>query len=278
MSHAAQPPKILPIVVLSVFALALTGTANLRADEEELSPELKAFVSRFNDDIKSRTPAVRLSAYKSLGELGEKGRSLRRSLCQGMLDSSQGVRVAAADSLKKIDPEMGRIALGIAIDKNINQVGAAKELREKGEPLTPLILHFANSLTPVAGSGNSFQAQEAQGKFCVCMEAAVAVGPKDPAVNKAVVAMLGNAVPRVRQCAVNQVEFLHNRKLALSAVLQLASNFREQPGTRVKAVQVVPLLVDENSKEKARKAIEALRFDEHAAVRDAVDTALKKLN
>lgn len=265
--------RIMP-TVLAGLALLLGRAAG--ADEDP--PEVRAIASKLKDDLKSKTAGVRASAYKAMGELGDKGRSLRRTMCEGMLDKNDAVKTAAADALKQVDPDMAKLALGIYINRDIRAVAEAGDLGEKGEPLTPLVFALATSYSPMASApGLTFEQREARRHLIICVNALVAIAPADLAVNKAVITMLSNPVPDLRAGAVGKVTLLKNRKAALPALLNLAASPAEPVPTRVTALTSVPDCVDENTREAARKRVEALRFDQQPLVRDAVDNVLKKL-
>ncbi len=87
--------------VVLVCGLAFALPTQARTAEDELPPETKALITKLKDEMKSKTVKIRVSAYTAMGELGEKAKSERRTLCMGMLDGNPLVQTAAADALKK---------------------------------------------------------------------------------------------------------------------------------------------------------------------------------
>jgi len=83
--------------------------------------------------------------------------------------------------------------------------------------------------------------------------------------------MLSNASPTLCSFALSQVPRIRDKKLALPKVLAFAVNSEDRPT----AIRMVPSLVDEVTKEASQKIIEAMRYDNSPAVREAATEALK---
>lgn len=254
----------------------VAGVASAAADE--LAPETKALIAKFREDMKSKTVSTRVAAYKGMGELGDKAQSQRRALCEGMLDPNLKVRVAAADALKMVDSKMHKLALGVVIDKDNRDIIDIGQLGAAGEPLAPLVLSYATSIVPVASSNlETDRCVEARRALFVCISTLVAIAPEDDKVNKAVIVMLGNMNPKLRAHALKHVAPLRNRKQALGGVLALARSMTEPASVRVLAVNLLPLLVDENTGPPTKKALDKLRFDNSEGVREAVAKTLETI-
>lgn len=269
---------LLRLVVLSTATSCLLGFSLPQARSDDPTPETKALIAKLREDMKSKTVATRVAAYKSVGELGEKGKSQRRALCEGMLDANPKVRTAAADSLKQIDEPMYKLALGVVIDKDTKDVVAIGKLGTAGEPLTPILLNYATSVVPVASMKVlSLEAQRARATLYACISSLVAIAPEDEGVNKAVVAMLGNPHPDLRAHALKHIAALKNKKQALKGVLALAGSSVDESAVRAAAVTLLPQLVDENTGPPTKKALETLRFDTSEAVREAVAKSIEAI-
>ncbi|AMV25793.1 HEAT repeat protein [Gemmata sp. SH-PL17] len=267
-------PRITTRALLALGTLGSFLLAPVRA-EDDLTPETKALIAKLREDTKSKTIATRTSAYKALGELGEKAKGHRRILCEGMLDSNTSVRTAAADALKKVDEPIYKLALGIVIDKRDEHFRAAAKLGAHAEPLAPLILAHATALVPVASKEpGTIENGKARTSVCAAVGALAAIAPDDQRVNQAVIAMLGNPSVTLRECALGHVAPLKNKKLALKGVLTIAGAMTEGPVVRARAVALVPLLVDENTAPATKKTLTGLRFDTEGLVREAVAKAL----
>lgn len=268
--------------ITSGFAvLALATAAPGRQPADDLSPETKALVTKLKEDVRNRSAATRTAGYKSMGDLGKYGHVVRRTLCEGMLDPIIGVRTAAADALKQIDEPLYKDATVIYIEKDVDRVEMVARQRGQAEPLVPLIMPMVVKLGPAASLPNPqpcpFERfQLAHVSLARCVRTLVAIAPDDELVNKTVLTMLTNAKEENRAVAVDLVEPLKNRKLAVTPLIALAGSLRELEGTRAKAILLLPVVADENTRAKARKAAEAVRFDEKRLVREAAEAALKQ--
>ena len=254
------------------YVLSSLATPALAKDE---SPEVKALISKFKDDAKSKTSATRASAYKAIGELGSEGKNVRRSVSEGMLDPTAKVRIAAADALKKIDENIYNLATAIVINKDVYKIQEVRAMADEGEPLTSLILNYASTVAPTASllaiGPRNFEARR---DMTICIETLTAIAPDDLEVNKAVVNMLKNPNPEMRSLAVNNVKLIKNRKLALSNLLWIAQS-TDAAAVRVKAITLVIEVMDENTSPPALKIIEGLRFDREVTVREVVEKVLQ---
>ncbi len=244
---------------------------------DDLPLATKALISKLLDDSKSKLPSVRASAYKSIGELGENGKSLRRQLCNGMLDTNIPVRQAAADSLNKIDPKMNKFALAVFIDRDWEQIRIVGEMKGEAEPLVSLINAVAASRMPIA-LGQTPDTKFAISNVRTCIDAMAKIAPEDAVANNAVIAMLTNTRPDLRACGVNNLAAMKNRKLALPTILKIAKTAGEFDSTRIQAIALTPILVDENTKVATRKVVDSLRFDASPGERHAVEVAVNALD
>lgn len=269
---------LLRVVVLSAATSCLLGFSSQQARSDDPTPETKALIAKLREDMKSKTVATRVAAYKSMGELGEKAKSQRRALCEGMLDTNPKVRTAAADSLKQIDEPMYKLALGIVIDRDDKDIRATGKLGAAGEPLTPIILSYATSVVPTASVKSfAFQHERARDVLRICIDTLVSIAPEDEGVNKAVLALLGNPHPDLRAHALKHIAALKNKKQALKGVLTIAGSSTDEPAVRAAAVTLLPQLVDENTGPPTKKALETLRFDTSEAVREAVAKSIEAI-
>jgi hypothetical protein len=263
--------------------ILLTGPAG--RGQEVVPPETRAIISKLKDEAKSKSAATRASAYKSMGELGPSGFALRRALCDGMLDAALSVRTAAADALKKVDEPLYKDATAVYIDKDVARVARVAAQQGRAEPLVPLILPMVQQFNPAASQSilsstpadQSLAIRRARANLATCMRTLVAIAPDDEVVNKAVISMLANAQPDNRAVAVELVGRVKNRKLALPILMAMAGSQREPEETRAKAVSLLPVVSDENTRPAARKAAEAVRLDSSRAVREAAEAALRRL-
>ncbi|MBN9518510.1 hypothetical protein J0H58_08325 [bacterium] len=268
-----------PVLVVSLFV-----AAPLRG-QDDLPPETKAVISKLKDEAKNKSASTRASAYKSMGELGTSGASLRRALCDGMLDPAVTVRTAAADALKKIDAPLYKSAMAIYIDKDMQAVAKAANSGSRAEPLVPLILPIVAQFSPMASQPITASTRQeqlaainlARANLETSLRTLVAIAPDDELVNKGVISMLTNTQAGNRAVAVDLVGRVKNRKLALPTLVALAGNAREPDATRVKAVLLLPEVCDENTRPRARRTVEAVRLDSSRTVREAAETALRRL-
>jgi hypothetical protein len=93
---------------------------------------------------KDATPE-RCKAAEELGKLKQDAWDARRDLCATMLEakgSNQKVYHAVYDALLSIDPRIHSLAKAI-VDNHILEVAEIKKLGKGAEPLTPLVMRFA---------------------------------------------------------------------------------------------------------------------------------------
>jgi hypothetical protein len=272
--------------VKASILLMLLFVASIKADEP--TPEVKVIIARFQDEVKSESERSRVSAYTTVGELGEKGKSIRRQLCQGMLDKSTAVKTAAADALKKVDATIYKMALAIEINQDEKTIDSARDMKQEAEPLTPLLLKLAvqnatlgSQVEPIVSSDLTREAgvaiRLARQKMIRCINALSQMAPDDSGVNKAIIQMLSNPIEELRTTALDNIDPLKNKKLALSKVVFIANDHKNGVSLRAKAVTKVPDLIDNNTSTNAKKALEKLRFDAQPEVRAAVEDALKRI-
>ena len=265
-------------MLLVGLAIATIFSRESRSADDDLTAEVKVLIAKFKEDLKSKTPATRASAYKTIAELGDKAKSERRTMCEGLMDVAPIVRTAAADCLKKVDENTYKLAMAVMIDKDIETILDMKKLGTAAAPIAPILLKFAGDHSPVASRQDATSTVQASRRMLTaCVNTLVAIAPEDVMVNQAVIRMLGNPVPELRDVAVGNVSALKNKKLALTGLLTVAGNPQDFAGTRVKALSIIPDLVDENTSAPSKKALEKIRFDDVRAVREAVEDAMKKI-
>jgi serine/threonine protein kinase len=252
-----------------------------------LTAEAEAAIAKALVDVKSKKAADREAGYTALGDLGAEAWGQRRTICEGMLDPRPAVQMAAATALRKVDDRLYPIAVAVMI--NGPQVVSAdttqtyaKVLREQlevatrmgqdAEAVTPLVMNLA-----IAISANEKLTALHIMALQDCVTTLVQIAPSDPGVNKSVIAMLGNPNDALRSLAVNSVPLLSNRAAALPGVLVIAGNPGLGGTFRIEAIKVIPDLVSPTTAANARKALESLRFDKDAGVRNAVDAVVRRL-
>src|SRR5262245_21640078 len=241
--------------VLACLLSAAIGISSANGQPAQADdPTIKALLSRLQDDTKpQKTAIVRAAAYKSMGELGDKGMSARRLLCQGMLDPNKNVAATAADSLKKIDEKMYKLATGIFINGDVGSVKEAGKMKAAAEPLTPLVMAYAMRVSPLANKRTSVEGGDltdpsiessasANEKdrtilshrqiLIACARTLAAIAPEDDQVNAAILNMLTSLVPSLRETALEVLTRLKSKKLALSRVLNIATNGKERATNR----------------------------------------------
>jgi hypothetical protein len=207
-----------------------------------------------------------------------------------MLDNSIGASRAAADALKKIDPEIAELAVAIRINRDLKAVETAGLLGEGGEPLVPLILPLAKQYA----AGLEFNDKTLPGLEITIVSLAK-IGSQDREVSTLVSQMIvfpgflpGKTVPprakanffnpevvKVRRAAIISIRLMKRSKQSLRQLLSVVSTDAEN--NRVEAVQSLVHICDENNDDVITKALEGLRYDKSPQVRKAVDNALESL-
>ncbi|MDB5312352.1 MAG: repeat protein [Gemmataceae bacterium] len=272
------------LILIGFCGLSYLIPTPTRAADDDLPAETKALVARLKEDLKSKTPSTRAGAYTAMGELGTKARSLRRTLCEGMMDKAPVAKTAAADALKKVDDEIYRMATALLINRDFKQMPLAQKMNSGAEPVAPIILKLAESLSPTASLstvgvdvGTRVKIEQSRDELVSCVGTLALIAPEDEQVNKAIIKMLANPIPELRATALSQVPAIKNRKLALTGVLLIAGSQANTPLVRAQAIRLAPVLVDVNTTPNARKVIESLRFDQAEMVRNAVSEVMEKL-
>jgi hypothetical protein len=264
--------------VVGSFILSSSVARNASAADDDMPAELKVLLSKFREDIKSKTPATRATAFKTIAELGPKAKSERRAMCAAFNDIAPIVRNAAADCLKQVDEPMYKTALAIAINKDLDTVQKVRDGGKSNAPLVPILLKLANDNAQTASSPDGGdRINRARDMLTACVRSLVALDPEDAAVNQAVITMLSNPIARLRAAALDEVDDLKNKKLALRSVMAIIGGKRDAGAVRAKAVRLVPQLTDENTLAATKKTLEGFRFDDDRGVREAVEATLKAL-
>jgi hypothetical protein len=223
------------------------------------------------DNLKSKVANDRIRAAKALGELGPKANPAKHALCAAMVDTETKVREAAADALKSVDPDLQKLAVAIAVNSDFKAIETAGKLKEEGESLTPLILALAKRLSAKTILPTDNQAQA----LGVTIRALAGIAPDDTDVNKLIIATLTNTNDHVRGVAIDVVLDLKNKKQAVKSLILIAKT--DNAPFRVKAIDKLVVLVEEDNEGAIAKAINAMRFDKSPEVRQAVEQAMEKL-
>lgn len=118
-----------------------TAKPKPRTEEEGLSPELQAVVSR----LKRGTTEERLKAAAELAEMGEKAQPATRALCEVAMSPSQKVAHATLEALEKVNPEIHKPVFILIVDekadKHLEALHKLSLLGEQGKPATTVVLH-----------------------------------------------------------------------------------------------------------------------------------------
>jgi hypothetical protein len=244
---------------------------------QDPAPETKALISRLVDESKSKSVSVRVSAFKSMGELRDRGASVRRRVVEGMLDPDVKVRREAADALAKIDPAMHKLAISIQLERSQQALAAARNRGEESDPLIPLIRVMASSYVPELSKGLPDSRQIARKNLVACIESLAIIGKSDPVVSDTIMSLLANSTKDSELCgvAMQNVVKLKSKRLAAPTIFAIAEGKR--PGPQMLAVKLLPEIVDENNVERAQKLCASLRFDPSPTVRATADQTLVEL-
>lgn len=241
---------------------------------EETSPAVKAILRTNAIALHSRRAEDRIQAAQVLGGLGEDGKPARRLLCAAMLDPVAAVRVAAADSLKNLDPKMHYLAVKLASEEVRNSsdsrrivdfLNKVQKLEDDGEPLAPLVAFVVN----FAVSAGDYRL------FTTALTALSHIGQKDLASYRVIASALTNRDALIRAIALRGLPRMKHGKLAVPRILVLLQ--MDAPANRIAAIETLTALVDDSTEEIIAAAIAAQRYHQNEAVRRAVESALNKL-
>jgi HEAT repeat protein len=267
---------------LSVLCLCLPLTlhaddapANKKPDvrlvvPEETRPEIKAIIKANASALASKRASERMKAAEVLGELAEEGRPVRRLLCRAMLDPVPGVRVAAADALRNIDPKIQKLAVSFVSDppRLTNLLARIQAMEDEARLLTPLVAYSARQHASGAVSDS---------KGTLSQELAVLshIARKDHAVCKQITSALGSKDRWVRKSAMVALTRMKHGKQAVLRIMRLLSV--DTPDNRITAIEVLTALADRTTEETVLAAAFKQRYHPSEAVRQAVDKAVREL-
>jgi HEAT repeat protein len=236
---------------------------------DETRPEVKAIIKDNVIALSSSKPSDRIKAAHVLGELGEQGKPVRRLLCRAMLDNFTGVRVAAADALKNIDPKIQYLAVSYVSEKSESIRGdllrKIEALKEDGEPLTPLVEKSAKMSAQAPHVGLLAQEITTLG----------AIAKNDLSTAKLIISALNNTDRSVRHSSLQVLGGMKHGRLATSKIMKLIKT--DYPDNRIAGIRALADLVDPSNEEIVTDAIAGQRYHEEESVRKAVEEALNKI-
>jgi hypothetical protein len=268
-----------------LFAIGLVcsflGVANAFAQnkDDDIPAEVRAKIRLHTTTLKtSKSAKDRQRAALELGELGSAASPARRDLCNAMMDSSRNVATAAADSLRKIDEGMYKLATAILLNGDMDAVKRAEQLGPSAEPLTPLILNLARKKLndPIGGPGLGGARGLNSIHFDRCLAALFVIAANDPAVNRFEIAALSPQSPGTHSIALKYVRKCTDVKQAIKPLISIANG--NDVRNQIEAISILAEIADVSNMADIRKALEKLRLTKDAKVRAAVERALEKLN
>ena len=247
------------------------------------SPETKAILKGFTTDLKSKKPEDRHKAAQAIGELGPKGKSACRPLCEAMLDGNVKVRTAAADALKKVDKDLAELAVAMYVNYSMDAVAKTGALGAAGEPLCPLVWTLASRIsttTPVTREEFAANAQ----KLIECLRVLAKIAPADPSANSMIISAISLMQTQgidkshgsdVRAVAAELIRSMKHKKQALKPLLFAAVGDTET--IRIAAIESLAGIHDADNGAIIVKTLEDMRFDTSIPVRKAAESALEAI-
>ncbi|HJT78376.1 MAG TPA: hypothetical protein VJ739_14325 [Gemmataceae bacterium] len=245
---------------------------------------IQSLLKTYMSSLRSRNFSERLKAAEGIGELGPKAKPARRALCEAMLDPNQRVRTAAADALKRVDPEMAELAISIYVNFSVEAIGKAGQLKEDGEPLTPLVLEFAKQLA-TGTRGPRDVGRGAGPPLPTCLVTLANIARQDEEANRLMIGLITFQNARyhafwgpyepVHHAAIVAVRDMKNAKRALAPLLVAARTDSET--NRLEAIRSLEAIYDENNDKAIRQVLESMRFDKSEAIRKAVEDFMQRL-
>jgi HEAT repeat protein len=230
--------------------------------EDSLNRESEQLVGPLVQDLKrQKLIDQRLKTIKAMAQLGPRGKSASRVLCDALLDPSARVRLAAADALANVNPTLHRLVIPIMVDRELETrlecVRKIGQLGVEGKPAAPVVVYFKE--------------QHQGGALAVDVLAAIA--PDDKTVTASLATWLTrDSDPYVRLAAVKALPHMQGAKDHAGAIAQA---LRGDPLDAVRAAAASAL------GELGRDADQVLRLartDPSARVREAAERALEKIH
>jgi HEAT repeat protein len=115
-------------------------------------------------EVKSKDKAARLKAMDDLAAMGPEAKEAGQALVEAMLDKTPAIATKAGDALEKIDPDVYKLVLTLAIDRDArareNAIDSLAKLGAEGKAAVPVLFvaslnvehasHALQALTKVA--------------------------------------------------------------------------------------------------------------------------------
>jgi hypothetical protein len=174
------------------------------------------------------------------------------------------------------------MAVAIYVNHKIEVVEKAGQLKEEGEPLTPLVLRLASQLSAGVRIQDRFP-----NPLTTCVVTLASIARTDEAVNKFMIGAITFNNPRygsnypfdtsesVRHAAITHIRDMKNAKQALKQLLLVCQTDSET--NRLEAIESLLSIYDENNDKAISKVLERMRFDKSESVRKAVEQAVDRL-
>lgn len=273
--------KVLSIIALASLIDNPSPQAKKKTEAPDVSlvipaetrPEIKAILNRAASDMRSADAKTRIRGAQMVGELKEEGKPIRQILCRRMLDPVPSVRVAAADALREIDPEIQRMAVDLTAARP--ETVTSRMLREvakngdAAEPLMPIIRNLAD-----LWAASNARPSTREEMLNECITTLAAISPNDITVYRYLATALDNPDVDIRA---NAIQALMRMKHRVNAVPRLLGLLKADPPTRILVVQALAILADSSNEEVIEAGISKYRYDEKPEVRQAVEKAMNDL-
>jgi HEAT repeat protein len=215
--------------------------------------------------LSKKTPSsVKITACRTLGELGREGKGASRVLCWTLNDANEKIRLAAVDALQKVNPTIAELAITIMVDNNgsrrFDAVRKVTELGADGNAAVPALLHFMS---------------QQGGHRPMVVKALAAVAHDEKEITKLFVNWLARETDPSLLLAV--VEALPRMEDGRMGIPTLAAVVQTYPREQVQ-IAAIKALADFGSEAKdAAAVLRAKGLDQSSQVRAAAQEALEKI-
>lgn len=269
--------------ILGCSSGSLLGQAEKKAEKKADKPAEKKIDPKLEElakALKAKNAADRVKAAEDIAKLGPDAAPITADLCKAMLDPSPKVNQAALEALEKVNAELYKPLVVLAVDKvPTNHVKAIKTLGLMGEdaaPVAPIVATYLKKTITDQKLG-TFNRREIVKE---CIETLGKIAPEDPINLATLIGLAGplGSDPDMRAYALvqlgNMAEAKEEFRKKVLPTLVSGVNDGSQP-IKLAAIEALAKLGPD-----AKSAIPTLKkckMDSSARIREAATAALEKI-
>jgi len=254
--------------------VVIFAVASAIAQTEATNAQLKQYIA----DLHSNVTAKRVTALKSLAELGPAARDEAGArVAQAMMDPDKSVRLAAQDALEKIDPVIAKECLTLLVDHSHQQPALAAIKAsgpEQGKVAVPILLALMNK--PDAVSPRSRKTPSSGPFRAEIVEVLALIASDDPKMASHFYQWMLSSDRRVQAAAISGMPHIQHIDNYGPVVMRLCQLLRtNDPNIRYLAARAIGDFGSHAS--SAEKTLRLATSDPDKRVREEATAALEKI-